>query len=50
MVDNVTYTYTYLLADANTRDAVIIDPVYEKAERDVSIIKELNLNLKFAIK
>ena len=50
MVDNATYTYTYLLADAITKDAVIIDPVYEKAERDFRIINELKLNLKFAIK
>ena len=26
-------TYTYILADANTRDAVIIDPVLETADR-----------------
>lgn len=50
LVDNQTYTYTYLIADAQTRDAVIIDPVYEKVERDVELIKQLKLNLKYASK
>lgn len=48
LVDNDTYTYTYVLADFKTRDAVIIDPVYEKVERDVELIQQLGLNLKFA--
>lgn len=48
LVCNETYTYTYLLADAKTHDAVIIDPVYEKVERDCNLIKQLDLNLKYA--
>jgi hypothetical protein len=48
LVDNVSFTYTYILADARTRDAVIIDPVFEKAERDMKTLKEMNLNLKYA--
>lgn len=38
-------TYSYLLADEHTREAVFIDAVYEQYERDVSLIRELNLNL-----
>uniref|UniRef100_A0A1B6D9M4 Persulfide dioxygenase ETHE1, mitochondrial n=1 Tax=Clastoptera arizonana TaxID=38151 RepID=A0A1B6D9M4_9HEMI len=42
-------TYTYLLADVNCKEAVLIDPVLEQVERDWKLIKELGLNLKFAI-
>lgn len=41
-------TYTYLLADQETKDAVVIDPVLETIERDLKLIKELGLNLKVA--
>jgi sulfur dioxygenase len=47
--DNRTYTYTYLLADPETKDAVLIDPVLELAERDASIVNDLGLNLIYAI-
>uniref|UniRef100_A0A3B5LI63 Persulfide dioxygenase ETHE1, mitochondrial n=1 Tax=Xiphophorus couchianus TaxID=32473 RepID=A0A3B5LI63_9TELE len=42
-------TYTYLLADKNTKEAVIIDPVKETLDRDVKFVKELGLNLKIAV-
>lgn len=42
-------TYTYLLADAVTKDAVLIDPVIETVERDFKLIKELGLHLKFIL-
>lgn len=41
-------TYTYLLADSETKDAVLIDPVLETIERDLKLIKELGLSLKVA--
>jgi len=41
-------TYTYLLADTNTKEAVIIDPVLETLDRDLKLIKELGLNLTMA--
>ena len=44
-----TKTYTYLLSDFKTKSAVIIDPVYEKVDRDIGLIKEMGLTLKFAI-
>lgn len=50
LVDNATYTYTYILADLKTREAVIIDPVYEKVERDVELVNQLELKLKYACK
>ncbi|XP_013881071.1 persulfide dioxygenase ETHE1, mitochondrial [Austrofundulus limnaeus] len=42
-------TYTYLLADKTTKEAVIIDPVLETLDRDVKLVKELGLMLKVAV-
>ncbi|XP_076869310.1 persulfide dioxygenase ETHE1, mitochondrial isoform X2 [Brachyhypopomus gauderio] len=39
-------TYTYLLADAETKEAVLIDPVLETVDRDFKLINELGLKLK----
>nr|VZI14097.1 unnamed protein product [Spirometra erinaceieuropaei] len=49
LFDPVSSTYTYLLGDARSRDALIIDPVLEKAERDVDLVKALDLRLLYAI-
>jgi hypothetical protein len=46
LYDSESSTYTYLLADEETREAVIIDPVLEHLERDVGLIAELGLTLK----
>jgi glyoxylase-like metal-dependent hydrolase (beta-lactamase superfamily II) len=45
LFDAETSTYTYLLADEATHEAVIIDPVFEQLERDVNLICELDLRL-----
>ncbi|MBS1123728.1 MAG: hypothetical protein H6Q90_5956, partial [Deltaproteobacteria bacterium] len=37
LFDPETSTYTYLLADEDTKEAVIIDPVLEQLERDVGL-------------
>ncbi len=42
-------TYTYLLADSNTKEAIIIDAVDETKQRDIGLIKELGLDLKYII-
>lgn len=42
-------TYTYLLADEDTREAVIIDPVLEQVERDLTLLRELDLRLVYAL-
>jgi sulfur dioxygenase len=42
-------TYTYLLADEQSRDAVLIDPVLEQVERDALLIEELGLTLRFVL-
>ncbi len=40
-------TYTYLLGDPNTKQAIIIDPVLETVERDLQLIRELDLRLVY---
>lgn len=42
-------TYSYLIGDYETKEALIIDPVIENTERDLSLIKELSLNLKYIL-
>ncbi|XP_060113854.1 persulfide dioxygenase ETHE1, mitochondrial isoform X1 [Heteronotia binoei] len=43
------FTYTYLLADPKTKEAVLIDPVLETAQRDTTLVKQLGLNLLYAV-
>ena len=38
-------TYSYLLADREGGEAVLIDPVFEQARRDAALIHELGLTL-----
>ncbi len=49
LFDLATSTYTYLLADEETREAVIIDPVLEQVDRDAQLIQELGLRLVYAL-
>lgn len=49
LYDAESSTYTYLLADPTTRDAVIIDPVVEQVDRDATLISELGLKLRYAL-
>lgn len=49
LFDPESSTYTYLLADETTREAIIIDPVLEQLERDVALVQELDLTLRFAL-
>ena len=43
--DNKSSTYTYLIASAKGREAVIIDPVIEYVESYIDILNELELKL-----
>jgi hypothetical protein len=45
LFDQVSSTYSYLLADERTREAVFIDSVFEQHARDVALIRELELKL-----
>ncbi|MNK86226.1 putative metallo-hydrolase [compost metagenome] len=40
-------TYTYLIADPETKEAALIDSVLETVNRDLKLIEELGLNLKY---
>ena len=43
--DTKTSTYTYLIASAKGREAVIIDPVLENVEDYIGVLKQLDLKL-----
>ena len=43
--DTKTSTYTYLIASAKGREAVIIDPVIENVKEYIELLKELDLKL-----
>ena len=43
--DNKTSTFTYIIASAKGREAVIIDPVLENVEEYIVLLKELDLKL-----
>lgn len=45
LFDSESSTYTYLVGDEATRQAVLIDPVLEQADRDLQLVAELNLTL-----
>jgi sulfur dioxygenase len=49
LFDAETSTYTYLLADEATREAIVIDPVLTQIERDIGLIEELELRLRYAL-
>src|SRR5690348_12086706 len=49
LFDPQSSTYTYLLADPDAREAVIIDPVYEEAPRDAALVHELELKLLYTL-
>jgi glyoxylase-like metal-dependent hydrolase (beta-lactamase superfamily II)/rhodanese-related sulfurtransferase len=49
LYDGVSSTYTYLLASRRGGEALIIDPVLEKVDRYLQLMKELDLKLIKAI-
>src|SRR5947209_1065984 len=49
MFDSVSGTYSYLLASRPGGEALIIDPVLEKAGRYIQLLRELNLRLVKAV-
>lgn len=42
-------TYTYLVADPNTKEAVLVDPVLEQVERDHNLLQELDFKLRYCL-
>ena len=49
LVEPESSTYTYLIACEETREAVLIDPVLETVERDLALLQELGLSLKYTV-
>jgi sulfur dioxygenase len=49
LFDEESSTYTYLLADDNTREAVIIDPVASHLAAYIDLIASNHLHLKYAL-
>lgn len=49
LFDPASSTYTYVLFDVDTRDAVIIDPVDDQLERDLGVLREYGLRLQWVI-
>ncbi len=45
LFDKTSSTYTYLVASAKGREALIIDPVLENIEKYITLLNELNLKL-----
>ncbi|MEQ9553793.1 MAG: MBL fold metallo-hydrolase [Coleofasciculus sp. G3-WIS-01] len=49
LFDSETSTYTYLIADLTTKDAILVDPVKEQVDRDRKLIEELGLTLQYCL-
>ncbi len=49
LFDEVSSTFTYLLADEATREALLIDCVFEQHARDAALIRELGLTLRYTL-
>ena len=49
LFDAETSTYTYLVWDERTRDAALIDSVDKQVNRDLQLVDELELNLKYTL-
>jgi sulfur dioxygenase len=49
LFDSQSSTYTYLLADPATREALLIDPVFEHVQRDAALVAELGLKLGWTL-
>jgi sulfur dioxygenase len=49
LFDRASSTYTYLVFDEATREAVIIDPVDEQLERDLAMVRQYGLTLLWTV-
>jgi glyoxylase-like metal-dependent hydrolase (beta-lactamase superfamily II) len=49
LFDRDTCTYTYILGDESSGEAIIIDPVRELIDRDTALLEELGLELLYSI-
>lgn len=49
LFDSASSTYTYLIVDEDSREAVLIDPVSGHIDTYIQLISELNAQLKYSI-
>lgn len=49
LFDPASSSYTYVLFDENTRDALIIDPVDQQLERDLATLRQFGLKLIWTV-
>ena len=49
LFDDNSSTFSYLLWDQDTKDAVVIDPVDLQVDRDLREVKDLGLHLHYGI-
>src|SRR5262245_52467374 len=42
-------TWTYLIADPDSGEAILVDPVYEQHLRDAALVRELGLRLVLTV-
>ncbi|MBD2446777.1 MBL fold metallo-hydrolase [Nostoc sp. FACHB-152] len=49
LFDQDSCTYTYLIADSKTKQAVLVDSVIEQVERDLNLINQLGLKLIYCL-
>jgi sulfur dioxygenase len=49
LFDPQSSTYSYLLGDERSKEAVLIDPVFEQAARDAALVRELGLTLALTL-
>ena len=49
LFDAQSSTYTYLVGDSGSGDALLIDPVFEQVRRDAALVHELGLRLAWTL-
>jgi sulfur dioxygenase len=49
LFDAESSTYTYLIADVSTGLAILVDPVLEQVDRDLKLLHELGLTLRYCL-
>ncbi len=49
LFDQESCTYTYLIADVELKEAILVDAVKEHVGRDLNLLKELGLTLRYCL-
>ena len=49
LFDQESWTYTYLMADTDIGAAILVDSVREQVDRDLKLLKELDLTLRYCL-